>query len=154
MLCLGGENPLHFLLTLGLMVFLVGCTDSVIPQVEFEVPDGDQQLERIPPSATPEPPELMARYLELWDEIDVKRGKTGTTDSATIQEVNKTAIELAQYNGIMAEVFEAMEIGIATVGWGYIGVASRSAYVGFKANGTADNNCMHECNAKFPQLDS
>ncbi len=137
------------------MVFSVGCTNSVIPQVEFEVPDGDQQLELIPPSATPEPPELVARYLELWDEINVKRGKTGTTDSATVQEANKIAIELAQYNGIMAEVFEAMEIGIATVGmWSCIGTAARSAYVGFKANGTAYDNCMHECNAKFPQLDS
>lgn len=54
----------------------------------------------------------MKRYLELWDEIDAKRGKDGATDSAAVQEANEIAIELAQYDGIMAEVFSDMAVGI------------------------------------------
>ena len=52
--------PPIFLLAFGLLVFVIGCNDSAIPEVEFQVPDEDQQLELTPPSANPEPPELIA----------------------------------------------------------------------------------------------
>ena len=58
-----------------LLIFAVGCNDSAV--TEIEVDNHDEQFELIPPSANPEPPELVAVYLELWDEIDAKRGKTG-----------------------------------------------------------------------------
>ena len=97
------------------MLFVIGCNDSAIPEVEFQVPDEDQQLELTPPSANPEPPELVERYLELWEEIELRRGKTGTTDSAAVQEANAIADELAQYDGYMSKVYEAIQIAIDIV---------------------------------------
>lgn len=45
-------------------------------------------------------------------EIESKYGKTGATDSAAVQEANEIAIELAQYDGLMAEVFEIVGVAL------------------------------------------
>ncbi|MYA82514.1 MAG: hypothetical protein F4155_08790 [Acidimicrobiales bacterium] len=45
-------------------------------------------------------------------EIESKFGKTGAADSAAVQEANQLAVELAQYDGPMAKVFEAIQIAV------------------------------------------
>ena len=92
------------------MVFVIGCNDSAIPEVEFQVPDEDQQLELTPPSANPEPPELIAAYNDLWMEIEAEQRETGKLDSAKVLEANLLAIERAKYDGTMAETFATLEI--------------------------------------------
>ena len=57
------------LLAVSFGLLIVSCNDSAIPEVELPVLD-EQQIELIPPSANPEPLELVARYIELQMEIE------------------------------------------------------------------------------------
>ncbi|MCY3999752.1 MAG: hypothetical protein OXF06_04680 [Bacteroidetes bacterium] len=91
---------------------IAGCNDSSILDVELQIPDKDQQLELTPPNANPEPPELVERYRELWMEIVSKYGKSLEIDSVADVEANRLAIELAQYDGPMAQVFEFIKAGL------------------------------------------
>ena len=88
---------------------IASCNDSAIPEVELPVPD-EEQIELIPPSANPEPPELVARYIELQMEIESKHGKQAEID--TVIEGIMLANELAAYNGPMGRVFQFIDADI------------------------------------------
>ena len=72
------------------------------------VPD-EEQITLIRPSDNPEPPELVAAYENLWMKIEASRGKQGGVDTAAVIEANLLAVELSQYDGVMAEVFEILD---------------------------------------------
>ena len=99
--------PPQFFLAFGLLVLVTGCNDSAIPQVELEVPD-EEQLELIPPSLNPEPPELVAEYYDLWDEIEREK-LDGKLDSTKVLKAHRLAVELSKYDGPMAKVFEIFQ---------------------------------------------
>ena len=94
-----------------LVLLIAGCNDSAIPEIELPVPD-EEQTTLIPPSANPEPPELVARYIELQMEIESKHGKQAQIDTAAVVEGIMLANELATYNGPMARVFQFIEAGV------------------------------------------
>lgn len=96
---------------LAFVLLIAGCSDSAILEVELPVPD-EEQIELIPPSANPEPPELVARYIELQMEIESKHGKQAEIDTAAVIEGIMLANELATYNGPMARVFQFIDAGI------------------------------------------
>ncbi len=102
------------LLAISFGLSIASCNDSAIPEVEFPVPD-EEQTELIPPSANPEPPELVQEYEDLWMQIESKHGKTGVTDTNAVLQANQIAIELAQYNGPMAQALEHMQAGYDAV---------------------------------------
>ena len=86
---------------------IAGCSDSAIPEVEFEVPD-EERIERIPTNPNPEPPELVAEYHALWDEIQ-REQLDGEVDSTKVLEAYRLAVELAKYDGPMAFIFKINE---------------------------------------------
>jgi len=99
-------------LAFGLLI--AGCSDSTILEAEFATLD-EKQFDLTPPSGAPEPPEMVELYLDLWSDIESRHGKTGTIDSVAVLEANGIAIELAQYDGPMAKVFEAIQTAINIV---------------------------------------
>ena len=80
-------------------------------KLSCRLPD-EEQIKLTPPSANPEPPELVARYIKLQIEIESKHGKQAEIDTAAVIEGIMLANELATYNGPMAQVFQFIEIGI------------------------------------------
>lgn len=57
----------------------------------------------------------MQKYEELWQEIESNYGKTGVTDTNAVSRANQIAVELAEYGGYMAQVFDIMQIGVDAV---------------------------------------
>lgn len=90
-----------------LVLLVAGCNDSAIPEVEFPVPD-EEQTELIPPSANPEPPELVAAYHNLADEI-LRDQLDGVTDSVKVLKLYHMIVDLSKYDGPMALVFKIRE---------------------------------------------
>ena len=89
-----------------LLIFAVGCNDSAV--TEIDVDNQDEQLELIPPSANSEPPELVAEYHNLWDEI-IRDQLDGEVDSTKVLKAQSLAVELAKYDGPMAFIFKINE---------------------------------------------
>ncbi len=101
--------PLYITLVFGLLIFVIGCNDSAVTQIEID--SQDKQHELIPQSSNSEPPELVAEYYALWTEIE-REQLDGELDSTKVLKANHLAVELAKYDGIMAQVFETLEIVI------------------------------------------
>ena len=96
------------LLAISFGLLLASCNDSAVSEIELPVPD-EEQIELIPPSANPEPPELVAAYEDLWMEISYEQER-GILNSTKVMEANRLAIELSKYDGPMGRVFETLEI--------------------------------------------
>ena len=93
---------------------IASCNDSAVSEIELPVPD-EEQTTLIRPSDNPEPPELVAAYDDLWEQIELNYGKTGSTGTVAVAQANQIAIELAQYDGPMAQAFDWMQIGLDAV---------------------------------------
>ncbi|MXW32906.1 MAG: hypothetical protein F4100_06295 [Rhodothermaceae bacterium] len=87
------------------MVFVIGCNDSAVTEIEVQ---DEEQVELILPSDDPEPPELVAEYYALWDEIEREK-LDGKLDSTKVLKAHRLAVELSKYDGPMAKVFEIFQ---------------------------------------------
>lgn len=142
------------LLAVSFGLLIASCNDSAIPEVEFPVPD-EEQTTLIRPSDNPEPPELIDQYYALWAEIEQEK-LDGQLDSTKVLEANKLAIELAKYDGMMAETFATLEIIIDGYSEGKSteevqkDLRERREELPFIASGIDEmDNCVQDCNERY-----